>query len=155
MGPCLSQSPGERIAACGADRETDTEASLFTFVNQVLRLQVESFPVTLPPQAGDGGVKLPTAVRLHGRCCGHEMSLPPNENASIWADTFSLQALRRHLEGEVRVRNVDVTRVGPLVHIVLTPFPVPPRIGFVPIVGADRHGEKRQCTHRQEEPSTG
>lgn len=76
---------------------------LFTFVNKILGLQVEAFPVTLPPKPGDGGVKLPTAMRLHGRRRGQEVALPPDESTSIWAVTFPLQALWRHLEGEVVV----------------------------------------------------
>lgn len=125
---------------------------LFTFVYKVLGLQVEAFPVTLPPEPGDGGVKLPTAVRLHGRRCGQEVPLPPDESTSIWAATFPLQALWRHLEGEVVGWNVDVPRVVSLVGIVFTPLPMSPRVGLVPIIGADRHGEQPQRTERQEEP---
>lgn len=121
-------------------------------MNKVLGLQVEALPVTLPPQPGDGGVKLPAAVRLHGRRCGQEVPLPPDERSSIWAVTFPLQALRRHLEGEVVVGNVDVARVVSLVGIVFTPLPMPPRVGLVPVVGADRHGEQPERAKRQEEP---
>lgn len=137
---------------------TETPGSrllLFTFVNKVLGLQVESFPVTLSPKPGDGGVKLPTAVRLHGRRSGQKVPLRPDESTSIWAVTFPHQALWRHLEGEVVVRNVDVTRVVSLVGIVFTPLSVPPSVGLVPIIGADRHGEQPQRAERQEEPCAG
>lgn len=30
---------------------------------------------------------------------------------------------------------------------------MPSRVGLVPIIGADRHGEQPQRAHRQEEPS--
>lgn len=132
--------------------QEEPASRLFTFVNKVLGLQVEALAVTLPPEAGDGGVELPIAVRLHGRRGGQEVALPPDESPSIRAVTFSLQALRRHLEGQVVVGDVDVARVVSLVGIVFTPLPVSPRVGLVPVVGADRHGEQPQRAERQEEP---
>lgn len=59
--------------------------------------------MTLPPQAGDGGVKLPAAVRLHPGRRGQKVPLPPDESSGPGAVTFPLQALRRHLEREVVV----------------------------------------------------
>lgn len=150
----LGVSSSLSITACSTEKP-GYRPLVFTFVNKVLGLQVESFPVTLSPKPGDGGVKLPTAVRLHGRRCGQKVPLLPDESSSIWAVTFPLQALWRHLEGEVVVWNVDVTRVVSLVGIVLTPFSVSPRVGLVPIIGADRHGEQPQRTERQEEPCAG
>lgn len=146
LAGCVSSGPG---AARTQPRV------VFTFVNKVLGLQVESLPVTLPPQPGDGGVELAAAVRLHGRRCGQEVSLPPDESSSIWPVTFPLQALWRHLKGEVVVGNVDVARVVSLVGIVFTPLPVSARVGLVPIIGADRHGEQPERTKRQEEPRAG
>lgn len=108
--------------------------------------------MTLPPQAGDGGVKLPAAVRLHPGRRRQKVPLPADESSDAAAVTFPLQARRRHLEGEVVARNVDVSRVGPLVGIVFTPLPVPSGVGLVPIIGADRHREQPQRAHRQEEP---
>lgn len=125
---------------------------MFTFVNEVLGLRVESFPVTFPPETRDGGVKLPATVRLHGRRPGQKVPLPPEDRSSIWAVTFPLQALWRHLEGEVVARNVDVTRVVSLTGIVFTPLSMSPRVRLVPIIGANRHGEQPQRAESQEEP---
>lgn len=116
---------------------------LFTFVDKVLGLQVETLPVALPPQAGHGGVKLPVAVGLHGGCCGQEVSLPPDERrSSIRPAASSLRAPRRHLERQVVVGDVDIARVVALVGVILAPLAVSPRVGLVPVVGADRHGEQ-------------
>lgn len=126
---------------------------LFTFVDQVLGLQVEALAVTLPPQPGDGGVKLPAAVGLHGGRGGHEVPLLPDERSGARAAASPLRApLQRHLERQVVARNVDVARVVPLVGVVLTPLPVPPGVGLVPVIGADRHGEEPERAERQEEP---
>lgn len=122
---------------------------LFTFVNKVLGLQVESFPVTLPPKPGDGRVELSAAVGFHWRRRGQKVPLPPNERSSIWAGFW------RHLEWEVVVWNVDVTGVVPLVGIVFAPLSVSPGVGLVPVVGADRHGEETQRAKSQEKPSAG
>lgn len=124
---------------------------LFTFVDEVLGLQVEALPVTLPPQAGDGGVELAAAVGLHRGRCGHEVPLAPAEQSSPSPRPLP-QALRRHLEGQVVVGDVDVSRVGALVGVVFTPLPVPPRVRLVPVVGADGHGEQPQRTESQEQP---
>lgn len=128
---------------------------VFTFVNKVVGLQVKSLPVTRPPQAGDGGIELPAAERLHGGRCGQKVPLPPDEGSSIRAVTFPLQALWRHLEGQVMAGNVDVARVVSLVGIVFTSLPVPSRVRLVPIIGADRHGEEPQRAQSQEEPCAG
>lgn len=125
---------------------------MFTFVNEVLGLRVESFPVTFPPETRDSGVKLPATVRLHGRRPGQKVPLSPEDRSSIWAVTFPLQALWRHLEGEVVARNVDVTRVVSLTGIVFTPLSMSPRVRLVPIIGANRHGEQPQRAESQEEP---
>lgn len=140
----------------GLVRARKARLLLFTFVDEVLGLQVEARTVTLPPEPGDGGVVLPAAVGLHGRRGGQKVPLPPEERSSVRAAaTFPLQALWRHLEGEVVVRNVDVARVVSLVGIVFTPLPVPPRVRLVPVVGADRHGEQPQRAQSQEEPRAG
>lgn len=126
--------------------------SMFTFVDQVLGLQVEALPVTLLPEPGDGGVKLPAAVRLHGGRRGHEVPLLAHERSCARAAASPLRApLRRHLDREVVARNVDVTGVVPFVGVVLTPLPVSPGVGLVPVVGADRHGEESERAHSQEE----
>lgn len=126
---------------------------LFTFVDKVLGLQVEAFPVALPPQAGHGGVKLPVAVGLHGGGCGQEVSLPADvSRPSIRPAASPLRAPRRHLERQVVVGDVDVARVVALVGVVLAPLAVSPRVGLVPVVGADRHGEQPERAERQEEP---
>lgn len=128
----------------------------YPFVDKVFRLQVEAFPVTLPPKAQDGGVELPAAVRLHGGCCWHKVAFNPAERSHIWASAFPLQrALWGHLEGEVGVGDVDVSRVVSLVGIVLTSLPVSPGVRLVPVVGADCHGEQPQRAHGQEEPRAG
>jgi len=151
---CVRQGVSSSLntTAWCAPQQPGITLPVFTFVNKVLGLQVESLPVTLPPKPGDGGVKLPAAMRLHGRRCGQKVPLPPDERSSIWAVTFPLQALWRHLEGEVVVWNVDVTGVVSLVGIVFTPLSMSPRIGLVPIIGANRHGEEPQRTESQEEP---
>lgn len=123
-----------------------------SFINKVLGVRVETLTVTLPPQPRDSGVKLTVAVGLHSGRSGQEVPLPSDERDSIWAVTFPLQALRRHLERQVVVGNIDVARVVPLVGIVFTPFSMPPRVGLIPVIGANRHGEKPQRTERQEEP---
>lgn len=150
----LGVSSSLSITACCTEKPGSI-LLVFTFVNKVLGLQVESFPVTLPPKPGDGGVELPAAVRLHGRRRGQKVPLLPAEGTSIWAQTFPLQARWTHLQGEVVVGNVDVARVVALVGIVLAPLPVSPRVGLVPVIGADRHGEQPQRTKRQEEPCAG
>ena len=95
--------------------------------------------MALPPQAGDGRVKLTTAMGLHGRCSSHKVSFVPDDSASIWAITFPLNALRRHLERKVVIRDVDIPRVIALIDMVFTSLPVSSCIRLVPVVGADCH----------------
>lgn len=128
---------------------------MFTFVNKVLGFQVESFPMTLPPKPGDGGVELPTAMRLHSGRSSQKVPLPPDESSGIWAVPSHLHASWGHLEREVVVGDVDVPRVVSLVGIVFTPLSMSPRICLVPVVGANRHSEKPQRAKRQEEPRAG
>lgn len=55
---------------------------MLTFKDEILCLQVESIPMTFPPQPGDGGVVLPTAEGLHGRGRGQKVPLSPQEDSS-------------------------------------------------------------------------
>lgn len=128
---------------------------MFTFVNELLGLQVEPLPVTLPPQPGHGGVELAAAVSLHGGRSGHEVPLPPEESVLARAVLSPRQASWGHLQGEVVVGDVDEARDGSFVGIVLAPLPVSPRVRLVPVVGTNGHGEQPQRAQRQEKPRAG
>lgn len=127
-----------------------------TFEDQILRLQVEALAVTLPPQSGDGGVVLPTAVGLHGRGGRQDVPLGPQRRlAPGGASTSHGFIPRHHPQGQVVVGDVDVARVVPFVGIILAALAVPPGVRLVPVVGADRDRDEPQSAECQKETRHG
>lgn len=128
------------------------QINIQTFKDQILRLQVEPFPVALSPQPGDGGVEVPTAEGLHGGGGRQEVSLGPQQNIALPLCVF---LPRQHAEREVVVGDVDVARVVSFVWVILAALPVPPGVRLVPAVGAYRHGYQPQRAERQKQPRHG
>lgn len=127
-----------------------------TFEDQILCLQIEALAVTLPPQPGDGGVVLPTAVGLHGRGWRQDVPLGPQRCLACGgASTSHVFIPRHHAQGQVVGGDVDVARVVPFVGIILAALAVPPGVRLVPVVGADRDRNQPQGAECQKETRHG
>lgn len=108
--------------------------------------------MALPPQPGDGGVVLPTAVGLHGRGWRQDVPLGPQRRRPSTPRVF---IPRHHAQGQVVVGDVDVARVVPFVGIILAALAMPPGVRLVPVVGADRNCDQPQSAKCQEETRHG